>query len=111
MVYREGDVVLCKFPYREDPLKFSNRPALVMSVEGNTYNLAQITCTDRSNKLVGVWLSKTSNEAMQMRLKEDSFINLSNILPVKEFAIMRLLGACPIMDKLKDLCDENNIQY
>jgi hypothetical protein len=83
-----------------------------MSSLGNgLYRCAQITTTDRSYSLAGVVVKKDSNEGKQMRLKFDSFICLSNILIVKEFAFIRLMGYCPIIDELIQMCKTRGIQY
>ena len=112
-MYQPGDVVLCKFPFRQDPSQFTVRPALVMRVINNwiSYKLAQITSTDRRDKLCGAWIKQKSNEGMKMRLRNDSFINLSNILEVPAFGISRLLGNCPVMADLEKICVNHGIKY
>ena len=113
-MYKVGDVVFCRFPYREDPTQFTNRPALVMKVlnQGTYYMLAQITSTDRRNsQLIGYWVEQKSKENFSMNLKTDSFINLSNILKAPSHSLVRLLGKCPIMPALEKLCKDSNIKY
>lgn len=75
MSYLPGDVVLCKFPLREDDTQWTQRPALVMRVinEGESYKLAQITGTDRTGSLPGLFVKRTSKEGAAMRLRKDSF--------------------------------------
>ncbi|MFN8886656.1 MAG: type II toxin-antitoxin system PemK/MazF family toxin, partial [Cyclobacteriaceae bacterium] len=103
-MYRVGDVVLCNFPYREDPTQFTKRPALVMKVTnaGLSYMLAQITSTNRTDSLTGFWIEVTSKKWSSMGLKNDSFINLSNILEVPSFGIIRLLGTCEQMQEIEN---------
>src|SRR5690242_283515 len=105
MSYQVGDVVLCNFPLREDPSKFTLRPALVTNVLGNDmYRCAQITSNDRTGSLTGKWILMNSKEGKQMGLKMDSFVSLTNILPVPDYAIKKLLGNCPIIKELIDTC-------
>lgn len=113
MGYLPGDVVFCKFPLREDPTQWTTRPALVMSVidGGKAYKLAQITSTDRSGQLPGIFVEFTSKVGRAMRLRMDSFINLSNIRQVDATGIERYLGSCPIMDQIVAVCSKHKITY
>lgn len=112
MKYHPGDVVLCNFPLRQNPAQFTLRPALVMrAYPPDKYALAQITSTDRSDKLQGKWIPMASKLGTEMKLRSDSFINLSNILEVPEYAIHRFLSRCPIMDELEQICEDENIEY
>lgn len=113
MSYQVGDVVFCRFPLREDPSKYLPRPALIMKVvvPGKLFKAAQITSTDRRGRQCGYWIEKKSSHNRIMRLKTDSFINLANILEIKEQWIDRFIGTCPIMVELDKMCRDAGIQY
>jgi len=109
-MYQPGDVVLCKFPYQDNPTKYKSRPALVLSdLSDGDYLLAQITSTDRRGELTGLWVLKDSKEGVQMGIRNDSFINLSNVARVRQYVINRLIGSFPDMDAIEDMCKENGI--
>ena len=112
-MYQVGDVVLCRFPFREDPTQFTNRPALVMRVINNglSYKLAQITTTNRTGRQHGFWIEMKTDMWKSMRLKQDSFINLSNILEVPSFAIAKLIGTCQQMKEIDNKCNACSIIY
>lgn len=111
--YLVGDVVLCKFPYQENPTLFTQRPGLIMKVEmiGSTpfFHSAKITTTDNSHYIIGKRVVASSKEGKQMRLDQDSFIHLENIARLPLFAIVRYKGNCTFMDELYSLCKKNGI--
>ena len=111
--YLAGDVVLCKFPYQENPTLFALRPGLIMKVEmlGSTpfFHTAKITTTDNSHYIIGKWVAASSKEGKQMKLDNDSFIHLQNIARLPLFAIVRYKGNCSFMDELNSLCKKNGI--
>lgn len=86
--FSPGDIVVVKFPYREDPIMFSVRPAMIISKHGDDhYYMSQITCTNRTGELKGEWIDEKSKEYKAMKLKKPSFINLENILSVHKALI------------------------
>lgn len=98
MKYSEGDVVLVLFPYREKT-QVKIRPALILEVLPNAYKICQITKTDlRPKSKKGIWIEKASDAGKSMKLKFDSFINLSFIIPITDAFIKRKIGYYPNMD-------------
>ena len=113
MYLQPGDAILCKFPYREDHAKYTVRPGLLTRVvqPGILFKVAQITSTDRSGELPGLMIKASSKEGRAMRLRNDSFINLANILPLQSYMIERLIGICPSMNQVERICAERRIHY
>lgn|SRR5690606_30171564 len=111
-MYQPGDVVLCNFPFQEDPTQFKKRPALILRcLSNNRYLIAQITSTDRRDQCAGLWIQRISFAGIKMNLRMDSFLNLSRIIDVPDFAIDRLLGICPIMKEVNKACTRHGITY
>lgn len=112
--YCVGDVVECpQFPYQDDPSKHSRRPGLILKVEMSNQQLyfwvAKITTSDNSHYITGKFVSAKSKEGKQMRLTSDSFVHLENVARIPLFGIKRLIGVCPIMEKIRSLCKNGNI--
>ena len=82
---------------------------VLSDLSNGIFKLAQITSTDRRDKLIGLWITKNSSEGKQMGLLTDSFINLSNTVNVKKFVIVKYIGSCPLMDEIEALCKANGI--
>lgn len=117
-IYKAGDVVLCRFPLAEDPLKWTTRLALVLKVIPNPagsgapiFVIAKITTTDLRERYPGRWVEKFSKEGMKMHLDYDSFIRVSDPATVPLTAFIRLIGNCDFMDEIEDLCTQNNITF
>jgi hypothetical protein len=111
-MYQAGDVVFCRFPIEEDPVRFTKRPALVLrTLPNNHFRIAKITSTDRRGQCVGLWITQLSHAGRKMKLRTDSFLNLSRIEDVPDFAIIRLMGICPIMKEVDKQCKRGNISY
>lgn len=115
MQFHAGDVVLCNFPYREDPTKWKRRPALVLkavTVSGKEkYTIAQITTTDRTHdpNVHGKLIDIKSSAAKQMGLLSTSFVNLSTIKVVSRDIIKEAIGSCPIFSELMGICTVKGI--
>lgn len=86
--FSPGDIIVVNYPYREDPTKFSVRPAMIISkLDDNHYKMSQITTTNRVGELRGEWIDKNSIEFKMMGIQSPSFINLENILIVPKSLI------------------------
>jgi hypothetical protein len=103
--FSPGDIMVVNFPYREDPTRFSKRPAMIISKkDDNHYMMSQITRTNRVGEIKGEWIDQNSDELEEMGLDEPSFINLENILPVpKSLIIYGPIGKYPDVEKLLKL--------
>lgn len=110
--YAPGDVVLVYFPWETEDgtLDYKKRPAVVRSFEGDSDRLLiQITSTNRSDKLPGIWVTKDSKEGEQMGILSDSFINVGTQRVISLRDIDRLIGFCPYMEEIEQLIDDNDI--
>lgn len=106
--YSRGDVVFVHYPYRDfdGTLKTKPRPAVILDVSGNDHYVIKCTTKNRSDKLKGVWVLSSSPEGVEMGFRENTFINLTETITLKGFAIIRKIGDCPILNQLEDLLDD-----
>ena len=81
--YEPGDVLIVRFPFQEDPTKFKIRPALLLSVEGDTYTVCRITKTNRSGSNKGEWIHSDTLVGGELGLNCDSFIDLDTIRHIR----------------------------
>lgn len=113
-IYKVGDVVWCKFPFEDDPTKFKQRPGLIVNVttvgSSTYYHMAKITsATSNDIGHVGRIVKSFSKAGKDMNLVSDSFIHLDKIARLRDFAIIRLHGVCPIMPELIAICTAKGI--
>ncbi|NOZ34438.1 MAG: type II toxin-antitoxin system PemK/MazF family toxin [Chlorobi bacterium] len=102
MTFQKGEVILVLFPFSEkNAVKL--RPALVLNVSGKLITVAQITSTNRSDKLRGIWVEKESHLGRAMKILQDSFINLENIIDITESYINRKLGKFSEFERIEKL--------
>jgi hypothetical protein len=103
--YDPGDVLTVYYPFREDPARFTRRPALFIRDNKNgTYKMCQITRTNRTGEIKGEWIDKSSKEYKEMGLKMPSFINLENILDVpKSMVLWGPIGKYEDIERLLEL--------
>ena len=105
--YSKGDVVFVHYPFWENgELKSKPRPAIIMEVAGSEHFIIKCTSKNKSDKFKGVWILSSSPEGIKMGFKVNTFINLSETITLKGFAIIRKIGDCPILEKLEDMLDE-----
>ena len=104
-MFQPGDVITVKYYFNGDAGPFKLRPALILQVlqPGAVFKIAQITTTNRSHELCGIWVDDKSKEFRAMGLKSSSFVNLSNLKTVPFSLIHKLIGKCPLMNELKEL--------
>lgn len=98
-----GDVVLVGFP-NSDGVTLKKRPALVVQDEAVPTGLAQvllalITTTPRGGPS-RVAVAAASPEGQAMGLPNDSVIVADNVVTVLDKAVIRVLGACPVMSQV-----------
>lgn len=103
MRYKEGDVVIVPFTWRDEQgdIKFKMRPAVVYRIESETEHL-MIKCThvNRSAKYPGKWVLQNSAQGKQMGIRENTFIHYSDTLKIAESAVKRLIGTCPFIEDI-----------
>ncbi|MDH5381458.1 MAG: hypothetical protein OEW75_11430 [Cyclobacteriaceae bacterium] len=107
-----GDVILLKFPFQEDRSKFKQRPGVVIDVsdQDSKYFVAQITKTDhRAKGRVCKGILRDSDTGKKMKIKVNSFINLSNTSEIHEIDIIQKIGYCNIIDELVEMIKTNKI--
>lgn len=109
MRYKEGDVVLVPFTWKDDEglIHYKNRPAVVYSIESEIEHL-MIKCThvNRSGQYPGKWVLKNSDQGRQMGIDEDTFIHYTDTLIIDEKAVRRLIGTCPFMEEIIEFHEE-----
>ncbi|GAA0890369.1 hypothetical protein GCM10009122_00470 [Fulvivirga kasyanovii] len=113
MRYQAGDVVTVYFPWRDEDgsIVMKERPAVVYEVDTvENRVLIQITSKNRSDKLPGIWVLKDSDAGKKMRLKKDSFINVSQMVNLNMRFIKRLIGFCPLMEKIQEIIEDHDIK-
>ena len=103
--YKRGDVVLVKYPWEEDGrIFFKKRPGVVLEELADRESLI-IKCThvNRSDKLLGIWVLANSKEGLEMGILENTFINLTEMLELKNSEIDRVIGYCPFIDRIDEM--------
>jgi len=100
--FQPGDIIIVKFPYKEDPTQFKDRPAMVMSkTDQNLYTIAKITTKDRTRELKGEWIDERSPEFKMMGIDQPSFIRLEDFIKVPKSLIKgKPIGKYPDFTKL-----------
>ncbi len=117
-MYRVGDVVLVIFPYdiksryNKSPDFSKPRPGLILNISETTsgfivYEVCQITHTDRSDSIPGIWLERGKKFYKHTGLLESSFFNLKNIICTTDAYIYRRLGFYGNMSEIKKIMDLN----
>jgi len=81
--YEPGDVLIVRFPFQEDTTKMKIRPALLLSVDDDTYTVCRITKTNRSGTNKGEWIHSNTMVGRELGLNCDSFIDLDTIRRIK----------------------------
>lgn len=109
--YKKGDVVLVYFPYQEDPNQTKCRPAVVVEdcINGN-HIVVKCTRTDVSKWDKPCIVIEPGTEAYRsMRLKDRTYISVSEEITLSIHYIKRLNGRCPedIMSQIAELRDKN----
>jgi|GEM_PF-1514612 len=112
MPYNVGDVVDVWFAYREDgEIKVKERPAIVYKVHQETnHALIQLTSTNKSGKYPGFFVTKESQEGIEMGLTKDTFIHLEETYWIPEKFIRRLRGTFGEMGKIEKAMSDFNIK-
>jgi len=103
--FRRGDVVLVYYPWEENGVRqIKKRPGIVLEECADRKSLI-IKCThvNRSDKLLGIWVLCNSPEGKQMGFLTDTFINLTESLELSEQFIEKIIGTCPLMDKIDEI--------
>jgi hypothetical protein len=103
--YTRGDVVLVWYPWEEDGvIKVKKRPGVVLEECADRESLI-IKCThkNRSEKLLGIWVLADSDEGKEMGILENTFINLTEQLQLKNYEVVRIIGYCPFIDKIDEM--------
>lgn len=101
--YKRGDVVMVHFPFAENPRISKPRPAIILEDEDDPkFILIQCTSTNRSDKLLGIWVISSSKEGKIMGLPLDTFINLDHIIELPKWSIIRKIGDCPFMELIDE---------
>lgn len=110
--YLQGDVVLCHFPFKDFEGE-KMRPALIYDVIGEDHYTLMFTTKDRSDKFTGIWIDKNSLENKSLRLKENSFLNISHdFVRLRKEDIIKKIGNCPesLLLRIEKLCREKGIE-
>ncbi len=110
MHYSVGDVVLVKFPWRDEnnEIKSKPRPAIIFKTQSEIgIALIKITSKNRLNQFPGRWIVQNSKVGKQMGLLMDSFIHLQELYWINPQLIIRKIGNYPEMDLLTQ--DINNL--
>jgi hypothetical protein len=110
MHYSVGDVVLVKFPWRDEnnEIKSKPRPAIIFKTQSEIrIALIKITSKNRLNQFPGRWIVKDSQLGKQMGLLMDSFIHLQELYWINPRLIIRKIGNYPEMDSITQ--DINNL--
>lgn len=110
--YDVGAVVLVHFPYKDHDghIQVKPRPGIIYRLDGDRERvIIQITTTNRSNELPGIWVPKDSDKGKKMGILKDSFINVGTQLCLKFEDIIRVIGYCPLMNEIDRIVEENNI--
>ncbi len=105
MSYKRGDVILVKFP-KSDLITYKKRPGLVVQDETVKTGLSQrliiqITSNLKRTGSSRLRVRQRSPEGQQMGLLSDSVIVADNIATVKNKAIDKVIGTCPIMGNVE----------
>lgn len=111
MSYRKGDVVLVPWVFYVDGVpNHKPRPAVIYDVFWDQqYAAIQVTHTNRSDKLPGLWITMDSKAGKKMGLKTDSFVSVANMKIVRLADIIMFIGRCPYMDDIQDIIDREDI--
>lgn len=103
MHYSVGDVVLVKFPWRDENNEIISkpRPAIIFKIQGEIkIALIKITSKNRSNQFPGRWIVQNSQLGKQMGLLMDSFIHFQELYWINPSLIIRKIGSYPDMESI-----------
>jgi len=103
-MWNRGDVVLVAFPH-SNLTSYTQRPALIVQDLTIPTGLSQVVLALITSSLnrtgrTRVRVDRGSPEGRSMNLLTDSVIVADNLQTVEDFAILRKLGICPVMDKV-----------
>jgi mRNA interferase MazF len=105
MTHSRGDVVLVLFP--DSNLRTAKRrPALVVQADALQTGLPQTIVAMISSNVARaghpcrVAVQQASREGQQMGLRTDSVVMADNLATVREQEIDRVIGSCPVMDRV-----------
>lgn len=113
MHYSVGDVVLVKFPWKDEnnEIKSKPRPAIIFKTQSEiTVALIKITSKNRSNQFPGRWIVQNSKLGRQMGLLMDSFIHLQELYWINPNLIIRKIGNYPEIESLTQEIDNLRIR-
>ncbi len=106
---KPADIILVHFPFTKNKKKeYKIRPVLLLEVikhEVSLYKVCQITKTDRSDKFIGSWIDDETKLSV-LGLKENSFINLQNVLYTTKPYIIKKIGTHPDLENLLFLLED-----
>ena len=93
--YRQGDIVLAKFPFAEQDGRYKDRPVLIVSNDTvnaiyNAYVCLKITSSIKKIPEISISIS---NEDLEKPLHKDSEIRLMEITYIPESIIAKKLSA------------------
>jgi hypothetical protein len=109
MRYKEGDVVLVPYPWKDEngEIQTKNRPAVVYRIESESSQL-MIKCThiNRSGQFPGKWVLQKSEQGRKMGINEDTFIHYTDTLIIPERFVIKLIGYCPFIEDIIDFHEQ-----
>ncbi|MEQ8628850.1 hypothetical protein [Ekhidna sp.] len=115
MAFRRGDKVLVVDVWEDESgsIQRKDRPAIIYDVIGDDHYSILLYGKDRTGKIPGLKVDQFSEEGQKLQLQKDSFLNLSKIIPLKRYAIVRLLrGNCSekLFEMIEKVIEQEGIE-
>jgi hypothetical protein len=112
--FQRGDVATVWQVWKEKDgsIGQKQRPAIIYDVIAEDHYCILIFGKDRTDVVPGFKIEQQSNEGKEMRLKKDSFVNVSKIVELRKGDVLKLIGYCPesVLDKIDEIIDENGLE-
>lgn len=91
------------------PGEFKPRPVIVLHNVGKNSDMITVYCTSQNNgdDENNIFVSVDSKEGVAMGLTKDTYIRPLKILNLSVKSFHRILGKCPLMDKITKIIDDN----
>ena len=87
------------------------RPVVVLQNVAKSDNMVTVYCTTQNNgdDINNIFVEAGTDEAIQMGLKKSTYIRPGAILNLDIKSFKRILGRCPLMDRIQAIIEANNL--